>query len=95
MSTGATRITPGVQAALLADPTVNYIILIYDSMSQFVVPAVTITSSQTLEIDAFNGTPFVLGLLQQGQVEMDIGKISTGSATRSSTPKCAACVACL
>jgi ribose transport system substrate-binding protein len=70
-----TRITPGVQAALLADPTVNYIIVIYDSMSQFVVPAVTITGSQKrVGIDAFNGTPFVLGLVQQGQVEMDIGE---------------------
>ncbi len=27
-----TRITPNVQAALLADPAVNYIIVIYDSM---------------------------------------------------------------
>jgi ribose transport system substrate-binding protein len=70
-----TRITPGVQAALLADPKINYIIVIYDSMSQFVVPAVTITGSQKkLGIDAFNGTPFVLGLVQQGQVEMDIGE---------------------
>jgi ribose transport system substrate-binding protein len=71
----ATRITPGVQAALLADPTINYIIVIYDSMSQFVVPAVTITGSQDrVKIDAFNGTPFVLGLVQTGQVEMDIGE---------------------
>ena len=70
-----TRITPGVQAALLADPTVNYIIVIYDSMSQFVVPAVTITGrAGKVGIDAFNGTPFVLGLVQQGQVEMDIGE---------------------
>ena len=70
-----TRITPGVQAALLADPTVNYIIVIYDSMAQFVVPAVTITGSyDRVKIDAFNGTPFVLGLVQQGQVQMDIGE---------------------
>jgi ribose transport system substrate-binding protein len=70
-----TRITPGVQAALLADPKVNYIIVIYDSMSQFVTPAVTITgSSDRAKIDAFNGTPFVLGLVQQGQVQMDIGE---------------------
>lgn len=70
-----TRITPNVQAALLADPTVNYIIVIYDSMSQFVVPAVTITGAQErVKIDAFNGTPFVLGLIQQGQVQMDIGE---------------------
>ncbi len=70
-----TRITPGVQAALLADPSVNYIIVIYDSMSQFVVPAVTITgASARVKIDAFNGTPFVLGLVQTGQVEMDVGE---------------------
>ena len=71
----ATRIQPNVQSALLADPTINYIIVIYDSMAQFVVPAVTITGSQNrVRIDAFNGTPFVLGLVQQGQVEMDIGE---------------------
>src|SRR6201996_2580603 len=46
-----TRITPGVQAALLADPTINYIIVIYASMS-----------------------PFVLGLVQQGGVQMDVGE---------------------
>lgn len=70
-----TRITPDVQSALLADPTVNYIIVIYDSMSQFVVPAVTLTNSENrVKIDAFNGTPFVLGLVQQGKVQMDIGE---------------------
>jgi ribose transport system substrate-binding protein len=70
-----TRITPDVQSALLADPKVNYIIVIYDSMSQFVVPAVTLTHSEDrVKIDAFNGTPFVLGLIQEGKVEMDIGE---------------------
>jgi ribose transport system substrate-binding protein len=70
-----TRITPGVQAALLADPTINYVIVIYDSMSQFVTPAVTITGSQgRVGVDAFNGTPFVLGLVQQGGVQMDVGE---------------------
>ncbi|MCB8884126.1 sugar ABC transporter substrate-binding protein [Acidisoma cellulosilytica] len=70
-----TRITPAVQAALLSDPKINYIIVIYDSMSQFVTPAVTITgASKRVKIDAFNGTPFVLGLVQRGAVEMDIGE---------------------
>ena len=70
-----TRITPAVQAALLADPSINYIIVIYDSMSQFVTPAVTITGSQDrVKVDAFNGTPFVLGLVQTGAVQMDIGE---------------------
>ena len=70
-----TRITPNVQSALLSDPTVNYIIVIYDSMSQFVVPAVIgANATQRVKIDAFNGTPFVLGLIQEGKVQMDIGE---------------------
>ena len=39
----STKIQSNVQSSLLADPSINYIIPIYDSMSQFVVPAVTIT----------------------------------------------------
>jgi ribose transport system substrate-binding protein len=70
-----TRITPNVQSALLSDPTVNYIIVIYDSMSQFVVPAVIAANATgRVQMDAFNGTPFVLGLLQDGKVQMDIGE---------------------
>lgn len=70
-----TRIQPNVQAALLADPSVNYIIIIYDSMAQFVVPAVSIAGAEgRVKSDAFNGTPFVLGLVQQGKIEMDIGE---------------------
>jgi ribose transport system substrate-binding protein len=71
----STKIQSTVQSSLLADPTINYIIPIYDSMSQFVVPAITITGkSDQVKIATFNGTPFVLGLVQQGQVEMDIGE---------------------
>jgi ribose transport system substrate-binding protein len=71
----ATRIQPTVQAALLADPTINYIVVMYDSMSQFVVPAVEIVGAQKrAPIVAFNGTDFVIGLVQQGKVAMDIGE---------------------
>ncbi|MGD9912957.1 MAG: sugar ABC transporter substrate-binding protein [Rhizobiaceae bacterium] len=73
VSDWATKIQPAVQAALLADPNINYVVPIYDSMSQFVLPALTITGRQ-LPIATFNGTPFVLDLIQQGQVEMDIGE---------------------
>jgi ribose transport system substrate-binding protein len=71
----STKIQPTVQSALIGDATINYIIPIYDSMSQFVVPAITITNKQDqVKIATFNGTPFVLGLLQEGKVEMDIGE---------------------
>jgi len=71
----ATRIQPTVQSALLADPTINYVIVMYDSMSQFVVPAVEIASAQDrAPIVTFNGTDFVIGFVQQGKVAMDIGE---------------------
>ncbi len=71
----ATKITPGVQSALLADPSINYIVTMVDPMTQFVVPAVTITGSQDrLKVDGFNGTPFAIGLVQQGQLDMVLGE---------------------
>lgn len=70
----ATKIQPNVQSSLLADPSINYVVPIYDSMSQFVLPALTITGRSDVKIATFNGTPFVLDLIQQGQVEMDIGE---------------------
>jgi ribose transport system substrate-binding protein len=69
----ASKITPGVQAALLADPGVNYVVTMYDPMTQFVTPAVTITGSKA-KVDGFNGTPFAIGLVQQGKVDMDLGE---------------------
>jgi ribose transport system substrate-binding protein len=71
----STKIQPSVQATLLADSSINYILPIYDSMSQFVVPAITITGKRdAVKVATFNGTPFVLGLVQQGSVEMDVGE---------------------
>ena len=71
----ATKIQSTVQSSLLADPGINYVIPIYDSMAQFVVPAITITGKgEQVKIATFNGTPFVLGMIQNGQVEMDIGE---------------------
>lgn len=71
----ASKIQPNVQSAVIADPTINYILPIYDGMNQFVVPALTITgASERVKIATFNGTPFVLDMIQNGQVEMDVGE---------------------
>ena len=71
----ATKIQTSVQSALLANPKINYIIPIYDSMSGFVVPGVRIAGkSGQVKIATFNGTPFVIDFIQQGQVEMDVGE---------------------
>ncbi|MDQ0419894.1 ribose transport system substrate-binding protein [Peteryoungia aggregata LMG 23059] len=75
VSEWATKIQSGTQSALLADPSINYILPIYDSMSQFVVPALRITGAEgAVKIASFNGTPFVLDMVREGQVEMDIGE---------------------
>jgi ribose transport system substrate-binding protein len=75
VSEWATKIQPGVQSALLADSGINYILPIYDSMSQFVIPALRITGSEdAVKLASFNGTPFVLDMVREGQVQMDIGE---------------------
>jgi ribose transport system substrate-binding protein len=70
-----TKIQPAVQSALQADPEINVVIPIYDSMSQFVVPALRLTGKAgQVKVGTFNGTPFVLDFIQQGVVDMDIGE---------------------
>lgn len=72
----ATRIQPDVAAAIIADPSVNYVIPIYDPMTQFVLPAIIAAGKQSqIHIATFNGTPAVLKMMQTGSaVRMDIGE---------------------
>ena len=70
-----TKIQPSVQAAVLADPAVNVVVPIYDSMSQFVTPALRLTGkTASVKVATFNGTPFVLDAVQKGSVAMDLGE---------------------
>ncbi len=70
-----TKIQPGVQSAVLADATVNYILPIYDNMAQFIVPALRITNKQdTVKIATYNGSTGILDMVREGNVEMDIGE---------------------
>jgi ribose transport system substrate-binding protein len=64
-----TKIQPAVESALTADPKINYIIPIYDSMSEFVIPAIEASGhvGKTF-ISTFNGTPFVMKDLQDGNI---------------------------
>jgi ribose transport system substrate-binding protein len=72
----ATRIQPDVQSAIVADPNINYVIPIYDPMTQFVVPAITATGKTgKIHVATFNGTPDALKMLASGTVvRMDIGE---------------------
>ncbi|MCY4304872.1 MAG: sugar ABC transporter substrate-binding protein [Aestuariivita sp.] len=70
----ATQGQPAVQNALLADPSINYVLPVYDSMSQFIVPAIQIAGSNA-KIVSYNGTPFVLDLMRDSDiVEMNVGE---------------------
>jgi ribose transport system substrate-binding protein len=72
----ATRMQSATQSALLADPGVNYVIPIYDSASQFVLPAIVAAGrSGKVKIASYNGTPFVLeNLRSKNTVAMDVGE---------------------
>ncbi|CAN5266598.1 hypothetical protein BH09ACT5_BH09ACT5_09970 [soil metagenome] len=64
-----------VQTALLRDPDMNYIITIFDSATQFVVPGVAAAGKTgSVGIATFNNTPFVLENVQKGVVNMDVGE---------------------
>jgi len=70
----ATQGQPAVQNALLADPGINYVLPVYDSMSSFIVPAIQIAGSSA-KVVSYNGTPFVLDMIRDGDiVEMDVGE---------------------
>lgn len=65
-----------VQSALLKDPNINYIIPLYDSISEFVVPAIQAAGRMgKVHIATYNGTPFVMKMLQDGNVvRMEVGE---------------------
>ncbi|MGH2743739.1 MAG: sugar ABC transporter substrate-binding protein [Thermoleophilaceae bacterium] len=72
----AAKLRGEVQSALVRDPMIDYVIPIYDSMSQFAVPAILAAgASDRIKIATFNGTPFVLELIQDDEVvAMDAGE---------------------
>jgi ribose transport system substrate-binding protein len=71
-----TKMQPATQSALLADSGVNYVIPIYDSASQFVIPGILAAGrSGQVKIATYNGTPFVLNDIRtKNTVAMDVGE---------------------
>ncbi len=70
----ATQGQSATQNALLADPSINYVLPVYDSMAQFIAPAIQIAGSDA-KIVSYNGTPFVLDMMREGDiVEMVVGE---------------------
>ena len=72
----AREIRGEVSSALVRDPQIDYVIPIYDSMSQYVVPAIKASGREgDIKIATFNGTPFVLDLVRDEDiVQIDVGE---------------------
>ena len=82
--TWSTKVQTSVQGALIADPTINYIVPLYDSMSQFVIPALTLTGHRKdVKIATFQRhAPSSSTWCVVVTVEMDVGE-SLGWIARS------------
>ena len=67
-----------VQAQLQAHPNLDYVSPVYDSQSQFIIPAITTANKVgKVHIVSYDGTPFVLGDMQTEKgsiVQMDVGE---------------------
>ena len=72
----ATKIQSEVQSALSADPTINFILPIYDSMSLYAQSGIKAAGKTgQVEISSVNGTPAVLKIQQDdGIVSMNVGE---------------------
>lgn len=73
----ATKIQPNVQAALTANPSINYVICLYDSAEAPFAEAAIRAAGRTgkVKIATFNGTPDVMKEVKNGQiVTADVGE---------------------
>ncbi len=72
----ATKIQPNVQAALTADPGINYVICLYDSAEAPFAGAAIRAAGRTgkVKISTFNGTPEMLKEVGKGLITMDVGE---------------------
>lgn len=73
----AQRIQPQTQTALVADPKINYVLALYDSVE---VPSVVAAiraarADKRVKVATFNGTPSIFKLIRDGDiVQMDVGE---------------------
>ncbi|MDX6702879.1 MAG: ribose transport system substrate-binding protein [Baekduia sp.] len=75
----STQWTTGVQnevsSGIQRDPNLNYLIPIYDAMTQYAVAGLAVAGKAgKIPMDTFNGTPFALDLVREGKVAMNIGE---------------------
>jgi ribose transport system substrate-binding protein len=65
ISDWATKVPTQVQTALLKDPSINYVVPVYDGMTPFLVTGITQAGKTgSVKIVAYNGTASVLKMIQ-------------------------------
>lgn len=76
----ATKIQPQVQSELNRSGDINTILPIYDSMAQYIDPAIRQAArGRTVNVYSFNGTPSINGLMEKGgsNLKADVGESPT------------------
>lgn len=75
----STKLQGVVQSAILKDPNINYMVPIYDAMTQWVDPAIVAAGkSSQIKVVSCSGTPSALKLVKnQNVLAMDIGTSAT------------------
>lgn len=74
----STKIQGNVQSFLLAHPATNWIVPIFDSETEYVIPGVAAQSkASTVKIASFNGTPSILQYVRAGTMAMDVSESFT------------------
>jgi ribose transport system substrate-binding protein len=76
----ATGIQSAVESAITSDPKINWVLPVYDSMSEYAIPGIQAKGAASkVSVASYNGTPFVLKDIEdpssdRGIVKMDAGE---------------------
>lgn len=72
----ATKLQTTVEGSLSSNPNINYILPVFDSMAQFIAPAIEASGKDgQVHVASFNGTPAILDMIRTGNVvTMDVGE---------------------
>jgi ribose transport system substrate-binding protein len=68
----ASGVQKEVAAGLQRDPNVNYLLPIYDAMTQFAAAGLQVAGK--VGMASFNGTPFALQMVADGKLDMNLGE---------------------
>lgn len=72
----ATKLQTTVEGSLSSNPNINYILPVFDSMAEFIAPAIEASGKDgQVHVASFNGTPAILDMIRTGNVvTMDVGE---------------------